>query len=108
VYAQILHIMLPGGIDGWEQSTLGPTGDVVSSLIGSMKALMGSTSHQPVLTIVVAEGRVASMVARVFKLYRPNIEIQISDEAGSWMDLHDTSETALIQPLARYIEWPWR
>jgi dienelactone hydrolase len=106
-YAQILHIMLPGGIEGWESATIGPSGDVVTSLIGSMKALMGSGSDHPAVHQVKATGPVSSMIAKAFQLYRPKVEVVVSHEFKGWKDLYETSEPALIEPLARYLSWPF-
>jgi dienelactone hydrolase len=106
VYAQILHIMLPGGIDGWEQSTLGPGGDVVSSLIGSMKTLVGSSGAQIVPEEVWATGPVSSMIARTLQVYRPKLVVSVSHETNSWEELYREGASGLIQPMARYYRWP--
>ncbi len=106
VYAQILHIMLPGGIEGWESSTLGPGGDVVSSLIGSMKALIGASPGSATPEEVRAAGPVSSMIARFLQVYRPKLRIEISHEAQNWEQLYQMGAPGLVQPLARYLRWP--
>jgi hypothetical protein len=107
VYAQVLHIMLPGGIEGWEHSTLGPGGDVVSSLIGSMKALMGSPTNQVHLDELQGTGPVSSMIMRVLQVYRPKLRVSVTHEMQSWEELYRTVNPSLIQPLARYFRWPF-
>jgi dienelactone hydrolase len=107
LYAQLLHIMLPGGMEGWEQSTLGPSGDVVSSLIGSMKALISSNRPEHHLKYVKAAGNASSLIAQILKIYRPQLEIATNAERESWLELYHTQNPTLVQPSARYLKWPF-
>ena len=106
--AQVLHIMLPGGIEGWEKSTLGPTGDVVSSLIGSMNALMETRAELAGITEVRADGPRSSLVIQFLKGLRPNLHVIGSKEWGNWEEIYDSQDPVLIQPLARYLRWPFK
>ncbi|HWD41406.1 MAG TPA: acetylxylan esterase [Fimbriimonas sp.] len=105
-YAQVLHLSLPGGFEGWEQSTLGAGGDVVTSLIGSMKALVHANNPASPVTEINAQGPCASMIALHFKTLRPAVTITVTHQWSSWLDLYRSEIETLSQPLARYLSWP--
>ncbi len=104
-FAQVVHHLAPGGPEGWEAS--GMAGDAITSVIASMKTLMGSAaSDEPPLSLH-AEGPVSSMTARFLKLLRPNLEIYISESQASWKEINDHGLVELAQPKARYLAWPF-
>jgi len=102
--AQVLHLYLPGKPEGWEANALGA--DAISSMIASVKTLMKG-NDQPAVKLIQAQGPFASMVAGHLKLLRPDLEIETSDAPTSWRELYETQNTALLQPSARYLKWPF-
>ena len=104
-FAQVLHLVLPGRPESWEASAI--TGDGLSAMIASVKTLVKSASFDPAPTKIVAEGPFASLTAMFLKLYRPALEIETSHTWSSWSDLLNTPVTQLIQPQARYLDWPF-
>ncbi|MEZ0327247.1 MAG: dienelactone hydrolase family protein [Fimbriimonas sp.] len=105
VLAQILHSSLPGAPEGWEaNSVLGS--DALTSMIASVKTLAGSTGPGEPPKMIVAEGPISSMVAKFLKLYRPDLQIEVSHKWSSWTDLLDSNIKELSQPSARYMAWP--
>lgn len=105
VFAQLLHLLLPGRPESWESQAL--SGDTITSMIASMKTLFNASSSEPAPEKVLAQGPVSSLVVMFFKLYRDQVEIEVSHEFRSWSDLRANGNPALLQPLARYTEWPF-
>ncbi len=103
--AQVLHLALPGRPETWEGQGL--SGDALTSMVASMKTLFSGTTNDPIPAKIVADGPVASLTARFLKLYRPSLEIDASHSWTSWRDLLAQPVTQLIQPQARYLEWPF-
>lgn len=103
--AQVLHLHLPGKPEGWEANALGA--DAISSMIASVKTLMKGAEQAAAITHLHAEGPLASMVAGHLKLLRPTLEIETSYAPTSWRELYETQNTALLQPGARYLKWPF-
>jgi hypothetical protein len=103
--AQIIHLTLPGRPEGWESQALG--GDGLSAMIASVKTLMQSASPETAPTHVSAVGPVASLTAMFLKLYRPSLTIDTTHTWTSWMDLLNANEPLLLQPQARYLDWPF-
>jgi dienelactone hydrolase len=104
-FAQVLHLGLPGKPETWEAQAL--SGDGLSAMIASLKTLMQSASPDTIPTLILAEGPVASLTAMFLKLYRPTLQIQTSHSWTGWSDLLNTPVVQLVQPQARYLEWPF-
>jgi len=108
VLAQLLHHQLPSGPEGWETSrpgTLPP--DALTSMIASVKTLVSSANPEVAPTKLIATGEVASMTAMFLKLHRPSLEIETSHHFSSWSDAIKLNIRQLVQPSARYLEWPF-
>ncbi len=105
ILAQLLHLSLPGAPEGWEASSVLGS-DALTSIIASVKTLAGSTGPGEPPKMIVAEGPVSSMVAKFLKIYRPDLQIEVSHKWTSWSDLLDSSIKELSQPGARYMAWP--
>ncbi|HWA82354.1 MAG TPA: hypothetical protein VG820_02900, partial [Fimbriimonadaceae bacterium] len=103
--AQTLHLTLAGRPETWEAQAI--AGDGLSAMIASVKTLIKSASPDTVPTKIVAEGPVASLTAMFLKLYRPAIEIETSHSWSGWIDLTNLPVSQLVQPMARYLEWPF-
>lgn len=103
--AQVLHLMLPGRPEGWERQALG--GDSLSAAIGSMLSLFQASSGDPVPKRIVAQGPAASLVAMYLRLYRDGLDISTSHTFSRWPDLAAQGMPALLQPGARYLQWPF-
>ncbi|HEY0866928.1 MAG TPA: acetylxylan esterase, partial [Fimbriimonas sp.] len=99
--AQVLHLLLPGGPEGWESVAMG--GDVITSMIASMKTLVSASTPVPLLEKLVAHGPVSSMVALHLRALRPTIEVQTSHAYKSWSEMESS---VLAMPQARYLAWP--
>ena len=104
--AQVLHLATPGGHANWEEATLGATGDLVTSLIGSVKTLVRTSSPELPVHEVEALGPVASMAALFFKALRPEVTITVSHEWHSWDELYRRGSDALVQPGSPGLGWP--
>jgi dienelactone hydrolase len=105
VLAQFLHLSMPGAPEGWESSgVLGS--DALTSMIASVKTLAGGAGPGEPPKMIVAEGPVSSMVARFLKLYRPDLQVEVTHKWGSWTELLDSGIKELSQPGARYLAWP--
>jgi hypothetical protein len=105
-FAQVLHLLLPGRPEGWEPAGL--SGDMFTAMVASVKTLVKSASPVEKPSRIEASGPVSSQTARHLKLLRPDLEIAISDHFSSWMDIAKAERLDLVQPLARYIEWPFK
>lgn len=103
--AQLLHLYLPGKPEGWEANAFGA--DAISSMIASVKTLMKGNEQAAAIKLVQATGPFASMVAGHLKLLRPDLEIATTEAPTSWQSLYETQNTALLQPSARYLKWPF-
>jgi dienelactone hydrolase len=106
--AQILHLSAPGGQAHWETSALGPSADIMTSLIGSVKTLVRSSSPEIPVSGVEADGPVSSMAALFFKGIRPDVEISVSHQWQSWGSLYRAGPPALVQPACAALGWPMR
>lgn len=106
VLAQWLHYALPGGPEGWEGGALGAGGDIVTSMIASMRTLVGEKHQEVGPTKLIASGPVTSMVAVFLKALRPELQIETSHSYTSWLDIWSSGEEGLFQPGARYMAWP--
>ncbi|MFI5386412.1 MAG: alpha/beta hydrolase family protein [Fimbriimonadales bacterium] len=104
-FAQVLHLSLPGRPDTWEREAI--AGDGLSAMIASVKTLMKSASPETIPVKIVAEGPVASLTAMFLRLYRPSLEVETSHTWSGWSDLLATPAASLMQPQARYLEWPF-
>lgn len=100
--AQVLFLSLPGGPEGWESRAFGA--DAFTSMIASVKTLVGGGHDKPVLSEIEAQGPVSSQVAWFFRLYRPDVVVRASHPALEWRDAAAATHVALIQPLARYLK----
>lgn len=103
VLAQVLHFALPGGPETWESAGTGIAGDALTSMIASVRTLVSTPEAPPKL--LIAEGPVASMVARFLLRYRPALEGQTSHLWTSWREALDQNIRENAQPGARYLEW---
>lgn len=103
VLAQILHFSIPGGAEGWESAGAGLAGDALTSMIASVRTLVSAPEAPP--KAVVAEGPIASLVARFLVKYRPSLHAQTSHPWTSWADAVRDNLPAAAQPGARYLEW---
>ena len=106
VVAQILHLSLPGGPETWESNSV-LSGDAFTSMIASVKTLVSSASPADPPKMLVAEGPVASMTAKFLKLYRPDLQIEVTQQWSSWLEVMETHIRELSQPAARYLAWPF-
>jgi len=103
VFAQLLHVYTPGGPQGWEVAGAGLAGDAFTSMLASVKTLVSQPEAPPLM--IVAEGPVASLTARFFAAYRPEVQVQASHIWTSWREALDQGIRQNAQPLARYLEW---
>jgi dienelactone hydrolase len=104
--AQVLHLSLSGGPEGWEQTAL--EGHALTSMFASMKTLASGGAPAVPLKTLSAQGPVASLTASFLKLLRPEIEITATNAWSSWSELAETGEELLYQPGARYLKWPFK
>lgn len=104
IYAQILHLSLPGGPEGWESAAMGA--DALTTMIASVKTLIASSSAPAPIERLEARGEAASLTATFFKLYRPNVEIECSHIFSSWAEIGLSRKKELVVPLARYLRFP--
>ncbi len=104
-FAQVLHLLCPGGPEGWE--SVGAHGDILTSMIASMKTLAGKPKEEEQPTEVVATGPVASMTAKHLKLLRPELTVSISHDFKSWDDVLASGVRQIAMPKARYLAWPF-
>lgn len=100
-FAQILHLAMPGGPSTWEEKGL--TGDALTSLVASMRTLIGNAPSGPPPGLLIAEGPVASFTATFVKRLRPDITIQTTHTFTGWEDALQMGIPALMQPQARYL-----
>ena len=108
IIAQILHYTLPGGPEGWEASTLsGNPTDALTSMIASVKTLVGNAQTQIAPKKIIAVGAASSFTAMYIKLLRPDLEIETSHSLGGWQEALERNDRLLIQPGARYLRWPF-
>jgi hypothetical protein len=106
--AQWLHLSLPCGPEGWETSRVGGMpGDPLTSMIASVRTLVSSSNPEVAPLKLVATGEVASMTAMFLKLYRPGLEIETTHQFTGWTDALKLNLRQLVQPGARYLEWPF-
>lgn len=103
VLAQVLHFSLPGGPEGWEAAGAGLAGDAFTSMIASVRTLVSTPEAPP--KAVVAEGPIASLVARFLVRYRPTMQAQTSHGWTAWAEAVRDNLPAAAQPGARYLEW---
>jgi dienelactone hydrolase len=99
--AQILHLAAPGGPSGWEEQ--GMAGDVLTSMVASMRTLIGNAPSGPPPGLAIAEGPVASFAATLLKRYRPDLTLQVSHPISDWNDALRLNLPPIIQPQARYL-----
>lgn len=101
-YAQMLHLLLPGGPEGWEP--LGLQGDALTAMIASVRTLMkgAETKHPP--KRIEAEGAVSSLSVRLLGLMRPGLETTVTHSASGW---HEIMGQGILVPGARYRKWPF-
>ncbi len=104
-FAQWLHLTLPGVPDGWERTGL--AGDAVTAMIASMKTLVSKAEPETPVSSVVADGPVASMTAKFLQLVRPELEVELSHDFQSWLEVFELQNPLLTQPGARYLAWPF-
>lgn len=104
-FAQLLHLTVPGGPEGWEARAHGA--DALTAMFTSVKTLVGGGSDQQPITSIEALGPVASQAARFFKILRPNVELRISHELHGWNEIVSSGNPHLLQPGARYMKWPF-
>jgi hypothetical protein len=76
-------------------------------MIASVKTLIQSAAPENAPTQILASGPVASLTAMFLKLYRPALTIDTSHTWTGWLDLLNANEPLLMQPKARYLEWPF-
>ena len=107
VLAQWLHLALPGGPDGWEVSGIKGSGDALTSMIASVRTLVSSAHPEVAPKRIIAVGQVASLTAMFLNLYRPDLEIETSHHFSGWQDAIKQDIRQLVQPSARYLEWPF-
>ncbi|MCC7433440.1 MAG: hypothetical protein IT363_02060 [Methanoregulaceae archaeon] len=101
-YAQVLHLLLPGGPEGWEPLAL--TGDSLSAVIASVRTLMKASDPPPIVKSIEAEGPLASLTAKFFTRHRPGVTIRTTHDVRSW---EEVASLGLLVPGARYRPWPW-
>lgn len=108
IFAQWLHLSLPGGPEGWEVSGIKGSGDALTSMIASVRTLVSNANPEIAPSRIVAVGPVASMTSMFLQLLRPNLEIEITDHFSGWTDAIKLDIRQLVQPGARYLEWPFK
>lgn len=101
-YAQLLHLLLPGGPEGWEP--LAMQGDALTAMIASVRTLMKKADAKVPPKKVTAQGPVSSLTARLLGHMRPSLEIEVSHEPRSWQEV---LMLGVLVPGARYRAWPW-
>lgn len=102
-YGQYLHLALPGAPSGWEEKAFGA--DALTSLVASMRTLVGENPTSPAPGLVIALGPVASIAAQFLKRYRPDLTIEVSTRFSSWNEAFEQYMPQLYQPGARYLEF---
>lgn len=100
VYAQLIHLTLPGAPAGWEERGL--AGDALTSLVASMKTLVASPSGPPP-GLVIAQGPFAGWVAYYLAKLRPDLTIRATHPPTAWSDALRLNLESVIQPGARYL-----
>lgn len=105
LFAQVLHLTLPGVPDGWEKSGL--AGDALTSMIASVRTLVSKSEPEQPVMHVTADGPVASMTALYLRMYRPELKIAVSHSFRSWVEVLESADTRLSQPGARYFAGPF-
>lgn len=103
--AQILHLTLPGVPEGWERTGL--AGDAVTAMIASMRTLVSKAEPEEPVSKITAHGPFASFVGAWLGVYRPELEVDLSHPPTSWVDVFDGGGDDLVQPGARYLQWPF-
>lgn len=99
-FAQLVHLLLPGGPEGWEPLAL--QGDALTAMIASVRTLIkGSETKEPPKS-VIAEGPISSLIALLLGRLRPQLSIQTTHEFGGWSDV---LEAGILVPGARYRIW---
>ncbi|MGV3619047.1 MAG: alpha/beta hydrolase family protein [Fimbriimonas sp.] len=101
LFGQILHLAMPGGPSTWEEK--GMSGDALTSLVASMRTLVGGAPSGPPPGLLIAEGPVSSFAATFVKRLRPDLVLQVTHPITGWNDAFQIHLTALIQPQARYL-----
>jgi hypothetical protein len=101
-YAQMLHLLLPGGPEGWEP--LAMQGDALTAMIASVRTLMKKAEAKIPPKLIVAQGPVSSLAARLLGQMRLGLAIELSHEPRSWQEVLDQG---ILVPGARYRVWPW-
>ena len=105
IFAQLLHLTLPGVPEGWERTGL--AGDAMTAMIASVRTLVSKAEPETPVSHVKATGPVSSVTAMFLRLYRPEIEIEVSHAFSSWLEVFQSNDPNLVQPGARYLEWPF-
>jgi dienelactone hydrolase len=101
--AQLLHLSMPGAPDAGDALLSSPA---ITSVIASVKTLVGPHAGADAPKILTAEGPFSSLVALFLKSYRPEIQIEVSHRWSSWADLLASGNRYLSQPGARYLQFP--
>lgn len=105
VFAQMLHLALPGAPDGFEGTLL--AAPAITSMIASVKTLVNNTSSAPSAPhMITAQGPVASLVAHFLRQLRPELQVETTHAWSSWAELLASGNPALSQPAARYLAFP--
>jgi len=104
LFAQLLHLNLPGGPDGWETASIGAA-DALTSMIASVRTLVHSQTPEQGATMVTAAGPVASMTALFLRALRPSLAIETTHPFHGWDDALEFNLRQLVQPGARYLQW---
>lgn len=101
-YAQLLHLLLPDGPEGWEPLAL--HGDALTAMIASVRTLMKKAEPKHAPKRVEAEGPVSSLTARLLGRLRPSLEVVATHQAASWSECLGQG---IAVPGARDRKWPW-
>ncbi len=101
-YAQLLHLLLPDGPEGWEPLAL--HGDALTAMIASVRTLMKKAEPKQPPKRIEAEGPVSSLTARLLGRLRPTLEIVATHQAGSWSECLGQR---IAIPGAQSRKWPW-
>lgn len=102
LYAQVLHLLMPGGPEGWEPLAL--SGDSISAVIASVRTLIKANDPPVVMSEIDAEGPLSSLTAKFLTKLRPSLTIRMTHDASSW---EECAQLGLLVPGARYRAWPW-
>lgn len=102
IYAQIIHLSVPGAPDGFESVATGT--DALSSAISTVKSLITRQEAKPAPRRIRAVGELASLTAFFLHALRPDTVVDCSHHWNSWREVMDSGRIELVVPEARWIK----